>query len=271
MLEESEDSDSGSAADTPRRSSFRPGFAIKLAERESKRADVLLKISMRQAAERPDVKRFRNERLGGQRLFYDEAEAYISPGMDGEITDRELADRGRRLKRDYGWRRDDAAWFVLAGSTPRLRPLAVNGSMHQSRHGPSYCKITLEVAPWVRSEEVKKAFVQIRDQMRGGSGPGTVSEQRLEVLRFVEEERSKPGQRLNGTNLVEMWNREYPHWSYANYRAFLKAYRKEVIYPEYHLPSSPLCEDAEHGAPGGPIPSGYGGDPGDGSLATARA
>jgi hypothetical protein len=74
---------------------FESTFPTKLPEREKRRTDVLLKVSMRQAAERPDVKRFRNERLRGQLLFYDEAEAYISPGMDEEITDRERADLGR--------------------------------------------------------------------------------------------------------------------------------------------------------------------------------
>jgi hypothetical protein len=220
---------------------FEPVFTIKLAERERKRADVLLKISMRQAAERLDVKRFRNERLGGRRLFYDEAEAYISPGMDEEINDRELADLGRRLERDYSWRRDDAAWFVLADRTPRLRPLTVNASMHQSRYGPSYCKITLHVAPWIPSEEVERAFVRARDQVRGGSGPGTVGKQRLEVLRFVEEQRAEDGRRPNFEALLKMWNQEHPHWAYADYRALSKAYREayqEVVYPKYQTPGA---------------------------------
>jgi hypothetical protein len=146
IVEESEDSDSGGAADTPKRPSFGPNFAIKLAEREKKRTDLLLKIWMRQAAERPDVKRFRDERLGGQRLFFDDAEAYISPGLGGEIADRELADLGRRLEHDYGWRRNDAAWFVLTSRPPKLRPLTADVFMHQSAYGPSYCKITLHVA-----------------------------------------------------------------------------------------------------------------------------
>ena len=240
MLEESEDADSRGAADRPRRPSFRSGFAIKLAERTRMRADALLKISMRQAAEHPDVKRFRNERLGGQLLYYDETEAYISPGMGQEITDWELADLVRRLEHEYGWRRDDAASFVLTGSAPRLRPLTVGASVHQiSKYGPSYCKITLHVAPWVPPEEVKRAFTQMRDQVRRGSGPGTVSKQRLEVLRFVEEEtqRAQHGRRPSFEVLLKTWNHKYPHWAYAKYNALSKAHREayqEVVYPKYH-------------------------------------
>jgi hypothetical protein len=212
-------------------------FTIKLAERERKRADVLLKISMRQAAEHPDVKRFRDERLGGQRVLFDEAQAFISPGLSEEITDRELADLARRLERDYGWRRNDAAWFVLNGAVPRLRPLTTRASMHRSKHGTSSCEITLQVAPWIPSEEVEKAFTQMRDQVRRSSGPGTVGERRLEVLRFVEEQRAEDGRRPNFEELLQVWNREYPRWAYADYRALSKAYREafqEVVHPEYH-------------------------------------
>ena len=212
-------------------------FTTKLAERERKRADVLLNISMRQAAEHPNVKRFRDERLGGQRLLYDEAEAFISPGLSEEIIDWELADLARRLERDYGWRQNEAAWFVLNGEAPRLRPLTTRASIHRSKHGPSSCEITLQVAPWIPSEDVEKAFTQMRDQVRRSSGPGTVGERRLEVLRFVEEEHEKRGRRSNFEELLQMWNREHPRWAYADYRALSKAYREayqEVVHPEYH-------------------------------------
>lgn len=215
---------------------------IELPEREKKRTDVLLKISMRQAAERMDVKRFRSERLGGQRLLYDDAWLFIDSGMlREEITDWELADLAERLERDYGWRRDDAAWFVLTDRSPRLRPLNADVSMLQSVYGPSHCKISLHVAPWVPSEAVERAFVQIRDEVRGGAGPGTVGEQRLEVLRFVEEKRTEDGRRPNFEALLQMWNQEHPHWAYADYRALAKAYReayREVVYPKYGIPKA---------------------------------
>ena len=220
---------------------FRRDIAIRLPERERRRTDVLLKIGMRQAAERPDVKRFRKERLGGRRLYYDEAEAYISPGWPEEIIDWELADLAWRLERDYGWRRDDAAWFVLTSRPPRLRPLTADVFMHESVYGPSYCKITLHVAPWIPSEEVEKTFVRMRDQVRGGSGPGAVGQQRLEVLRFVEEQRTEHGRRPNFEALLQIWNQEHPHWVYADYRALSKAYREayqEVVCPKYQSPGA---------------------------------
>ena len=220
-------------------------FVTKLPEREKKRADVLLMISMGQAAERPDVKRFRDERLGGQNLFYDDGEAFISPGLREEITDRELADLARRLEREYGWRQDDAAWFVLTNRTPRLRPLIAGVFMHQSTYpstyGHSHCTITLHVAPWVSPEEVEKAFVQARDGVRGGSGAGTVSERRLEVLRFVEKKYEKREPRPPFKELLQMWNREYPQWAYSDYRALSKAYREarqEVFNPKYQMPNA---------------------------------
>jgi hypothetical protein len=158
-----------------------------------------------------------------------------------EITDRELANLARSLERDYGWRRDDAAWFVLTSRPPRLRPLTTRVSMHQGAYGPSYCKITLHIAPWIPSEKVEKAFVQARDGVRGVSGPGTVGARRLEVLRFVEEEYAKQERRPTFEELLEMWNREHPRWPYTDYRALSKAYReacREVFYPRYQTPNA---------------------------------
>jgi hypothetical protein len=112
--------------------------------------------------------------------------------------------------------------------------------MHQSKYGPSYCKITLHVAPWIPSEEVERAFVRARDEVRGGSGPGTVGKRRLEVLRFVEEH-AKRGRRPNFEELLQMWNREHPHWPYTDYRALSKAFREayqEVICPKYKTPGA---------------------------------
>jgi hypothetical protein len=220
---------------------FESIFRTKLPEREKLRADVLLKIEMRQAAERPDVERFREERLGGQRVPYDEAEAFISPSWPEEIRDGELAELAQLLERDYGWRQNEAAWFVLNGAAPRLQPLITRVSMHQSKDRPSYCKIALQVAPWISSEVVERAFVQARDQVRGDSGPGTVGERRLEVLGFVEEEHAKRGQRPSFRELLQMWNQEHPHWAYTDYRALSKAYREayqEVFHPSYWMPGA---------------------------------
>jgi len=225
---------------------FEPILRTKLPEREKRRADVQLKIGMRQAAERPDVKRFREERLGGQRVLYDEAEAFISPTWPEEIRDWELADLARRLERDYSWRQDDAAWFVLNGAAPRLLPLKTRVSMlrvsgHQPAHSSSYCEITLQVAPWIPSEVVEKAFVQAREWVRGGSGPGTVSVRRLEVLRFVEEEYARRELQPTFEELLHLWNQEHPRWPYTDYRALSKAYREayqEVFYPRYQMPNA---------------------------------
>jgi hypothetical protein len=240
VLEESDDGDAEGVVDTRKRPSpktVRHTFDIELPEREQRRAAVLLEIQMRQAAARPDVARFRARHLKDRLLSANDAEAYFDPGLTEGITDQELAALGRDLARDYGWHREDSAWFVLTGDAPALRPLAVDVFTAESMYSPSYCRLTLHVAPWVPSEEVEKAFVWMRDQVRGA--PGTVGEQRLEVLRFVEAERAKHGQRPSFRTLLEIWNRKYPHWSYGDYRAFSKAYReahKEVVSPEYRSP-----------------------------------
>jgi hypothetical protein len=218
---------------------FEPILRTELDEREKQRIEVVLKIGMRQAAERPDVRRFRDERLGRQRILFDEAEAFISPGWPEEIRDGELAELARRLERDYGWRQNEAAWFVLNGARPRLLALNTRYSIDQRKHGPSSCKITLEVAPWIPSKVVEKAFMQARDALRGGSGPGTVGERKLGVLGFVEDEHAKRGRRPPFGELLELWNREHPHWLYTDYRALSKAYRQayqEVFHPRYRMP-----------------------------------
>lgn len=239
------EADSEAVREVAKLKPIEPVPRIELPDREKKRADVLLKICMRNAAERPDVKRFRDERLGGKRVLFDEAEAFISPTWPEEIRDWELADLARRLERDYGWRPNEAAWFVLNGAAPLLRPATTSVSMYGGRYGPSHCEITLQVTPWVPPEEVEKAFVQVRDYVRGGLGPGTVSEKRLEVLRFVEEERAKPGRRKSFKELLHVWHQKYPHWVYNDYRALSKAYREayqEVFQPRYQLPNAGLRE-----------------------------
>ena len=192
------------------------------------------------------MKRFRAERLGGQLLLYDDTYAFISPGLHDEIRDGELAQLAYQLERDYGWRRNDAARFVVSGTPPRLRPLTADVSMHMSpQYGSSHCEITINVAPWVRPEVVERAFVKLRDQLRGSSGPGTVGERRLEVLRFVEEQRAQHRHRPNFEELLQMWNQKYPHWAYDDYRALSKAYReayREVVYPKYQMPGATPLE-----------------------------
>lgn len=238
LSEEPQRESSGNASDTVPGERSQP-IDVELPEREKKRADVLLEVQIRRAAEHPDVKNFRNKRLGGRLLSAEEAEAYFHPGPRGGITDEGLADLGQRLRHHYGWHQDDAVWFVLTGELPTLRPLEVSFFDQASVFGPSYAEITLHVAPWVPPEEVKQAFLRARDQVRGDAGPGTVSKQRLEVLRFVEEENAKGGQQPALSALFEIWNQKYPRFAYADYRAFSKAYRQargEVLYPEYHTP-----------------------------------
>jgi hypothetical protein len=220
--------------------------AIQLPPREQRRADALLKVAMRLAAERPDVKRFREERLGGQLLLYEDTYAYISPGLRDEIRDGELAQLAHRLERDYSWRRDDAARFVVAGTPPRAQPLTADISTRMfSQYGPNHCEITIHAAPWIPSEVVERAFIQVRDQLRGSSGPGTVGERRLEVLRFVEEQIEKHERRPKFEELLQMWNKKQPHWAYDDYRALSKAYReayRKVVYPKYQGPNATPLE-----------------------------
>lgn len=214
-------------------------FAIELPEREQKRAAVLLEIQMRWAAEHPGVEHFREQRLGGSLLSGEEAEqAYFAPGVRN-TTDEELADLGRRLGEYYNWSQGDAEWFILTGEAPTLHPLGVSYREQASVYGPDYGEITLHVAPWVSADTVKQAFLRMRSQIRGGQKPGTVSERRLEVLRFVEAEHARSGLRPGSAAMLEAFNQEHPHWSYPDHTAFLKAYRearREALYPEYHSP-----------------------------------
>lgn len=244
-----ESSESASATVTGVRS--QPVFDVELPKREKKRAVVLLEIQMRRAADHPDVNRIRQARFGGRLLSADEAEAYFTSGSRGGIADEELDDLARRLGKTYGWHHHDAAWFVLTAELSTLRPLDVSFFDHRSVYGPSYGEITLHVAPWIPASEVKKVFLEAKSQMRGDAGPGAVSEQRLEVLRFVEEENAKSGHQPALSALFEIWNQKYPSFAYADYRSFSKAYRearKEVLYPEYCLPrreSTPNMERQE--------------------------
>lgn len=237
--EELREESSAGASATVTGGHSQPVFDVELPQREKKRAAVLLEIQIRQAAKHPDVEDFRDRRLEGRLLSTEEAEAYFRSGVRGSITDEGLANLGSRLRQYHGWHQDDAAWFVLTGEPPAFHPLSASFHDSASVYGPNHGEITLHVAPWVPSEEVKKVFLEARDQMRAGAGPGTVSEQRLEVLRFVEEERAKSARRPTFSALCEAWNQQNPYWAYSDYTNFSKAYRearKEVLYPDYQLP-----------------------------------
>lgn len=232
-----DDSEKDSGGPGPRRLPL--AFSVELKKRERLRAAVLLEIRMRGAAEHPDVKDFRDRGLGGRLLSADEAEAYFRPHPRQSIADEALADLAQRLEKYYGWHRDDAAWFVLTGDPPTFRPLAASFRNRNSIYGPSYGEITLHVAPWIPAAEVKQAYLQAQNMVRGGEARGVVSEQRLMVLRFVEKERAKREQQTPLKALFELWNQKHPRWAYADYTAFSKAYRvarSEVLYPAYFFP-----------------------------------
>jgi hypothetical protein len=150
--------------------------------------------------------------------------AYPSWLWPGSVVD-ELYDLSVELAEAFDWplasanvpggirpRSESAAWFVLTGEAPQVRPLkAVWDAKHGSKHLVPQWRIQLEVPPWLPEEEVLRAIRTLKRQRPKGRQMPKV-EKTLEVARFVWER-----ERVDGysepppwTKWVEQWNIEYP-------------------------------------------------------------
>ncbi len=163
----------------------------------------------------------------------------------------ELLGLSNALAGVYGWKQEDALWFVLTGKTPQVSPLEVSASLLTGYdHSPPVWTITLEVRPWVGVETVKKAYQEIvRQMLRGDSSKNKKTEKKLALFRFVVEQTKAHGKRPNWPILFEQWNEEYPEgheWHYKkakypkspwdSFRRALDDVEKAMMHPRHHFP-----------------------------------
>jgi hypothetical protein len=65
----------------------------------------------------------------------------------------------------FGWKQEEAVWFVLTGETPQLKSLSVRLKVKGARTGVPLWSVTINAAPWVPQEEVERAFGRMQQQI----------------------------------------------------------------------------------------------------------
>jgi len=112
---------------------------------------------------------------------------------------------------------DASALFLLTGKVPSVRPLEVR-PRDWRYSGSLVRRIELDVAPWVRKEDVAEAYARAQRRLVGRRNRWP-SERTLEVVIFVLRHRKEPGgEKLSWNQLLEIWNREHPDKKFRNYR-----------------------------------------------------
>lgn len=111
------------------------------------------------------------------------------------------------------WKKSDsAAWFILTGEVPQIRPMEARWEMTLlSKHVSPQWRMHLKIPPWLPEEEMLQAVRTLRRQRPAGRQmPKT--EKPLEVARFVRERERLDGFRepFPWTALLQRWNDEHP-------------------------------------------------------------
>lgn len=142
----------------------------------------------------------------------------------GSVVD-ELYDISVELASSFDWpqaagdnfsgtrpRSETAAWFVLTGEAPQVRPIEARWETKQgSTHLNPQWRIRLTIPPWLPEEEVLRAFRRLRkDRPQGRKLPKTARP--LEVACFVWERERLDGYREPAPwkAWFERWNEEHP-------------------------------------------------------------
>jgi hypothetical protein len=171
----------------------------------------------------------------------------------------ELHDLSTLLVELYGWREEEAGWFVLTGETPYIDPIAVSASLLTGyRHSPPVWTVTMEVAPWVNAKTVTRIYREVQKQILQGDNSGTKL-RNVAVLRFVTGQTATHGGRPSWRVLLERWNRRYPEgheWHYTKtadpnqrVRNFKRDYdraKKVVMDPDHKFPKRRATTEFEH-------------------------
>ncbi|MGI9048795.1 MAG: hypothetical protein ACR2GU_05405, partial [Rubrobacteraceae bacterium] len=105
---------------------------------------------------------------------------------------------------------DDAAWFVLTGKAPEVRPLDARWETKKGKYFNPQWRIRLVIPPWVPAEEVSRAYRLMRGQIPEGRELPKKTKT-LEVARFVWEQ-----ERINGYCEPAPWSLWCKRWNKEN-------------------------------------------------------
>lgn len=206
-------------------------FAVELTDAETERAQWLLEIQMRNAAEDPYVAGFRERYFPNGLLSHLEAEEFL------ELSDaREAAAAASHLKKLYDWHEGEAAWWVLTGAPPSVRPVRVHYRASHSVNNPDLYLITLEAPPWISVKTLAGAFAEMKRRVRAERK--LPKARAIRVAKFIEAQMHEAGtNKPTFEDMRQQWNRENPGEKFSNYRDFWKIYDRlpveQITHPPY--------------------------------------
>ena len=158
-----------------------------------------------------------------------------------------MLDHLRRVSNEladtFGWKQEEAVWFVLTGETPQIKPLSVRLRVKGSRPEVPLWSVTIDAEPWVPQEEVESAFGRIKQQVlqvrSRKMGSRKMGPRALEVYRFVREQERLREDRPTWPVLLELWNSQHPDKrfeTYNNLRQYFMRGAKAVEAPGFKPP-----------------------------------
>jgi hypothetical protein len=128
-------------------------------------------------------------------------------------------------------RSESAAWFILTGEAPQVRPIEARWhAKHGSIHLSPQRRIRLTIPPWLPEEEVLRALRLLRRQMpKGRKLPKEA--RTLEVARFVWRQERLDGfrERPSWKAWTERWNKEHPGHRFETPNAFRMAFVRGYV------------------------------------------
>jgi hypothetical protein len=132
------------------------------------------------------------------------------------------------LIKQFPWSEAQATWFVLTGEPPAvppvkirytLRPVKVQFQPYGDTRRVEYGMVTISAAPWVSEKIVSEAYYNVQERILRNQHNRQLKSHTLELLRFVLSREdpttlTRARRKQRGKELVEAWNRKYPHWGY---------------------------------------------------------
>lgn len=276
----------GAEVTTPNRWDYEPApeLVVEPEEDTLRRAEAFAEVAATMAAKHPDVRRFRRSYLRGKTLTEDEARVFFER-QGGPLSKKPLLKKlfklAEKLSRIYCWREGDAAWFVLTGHVPPVRPLEVRVYVNPAPKGsgkprtrirgsyparyvaevpepaeyhPDTARISVTAHAWVGSGEVERAFRDAQRQVLGEKdAAGRMPERSMEVIRFVSNWIREHGEKFseNWPERSEAWNERRREWAYGGHRTLRKNFMrffKEHVHRTYEVPKYKLREKTPYEA-----------------------
>jgi hypothetical protein len=179
------------------------------------RRTLLTEMPMEQAARNLEHRRAQLNEMKALILVDDLPRRVPHPFLlDHPDREATLGDVTDYLHWRFPWFKEDAAWFVLAGDTPAVRPVTLTVEADLT--------FIIRVHPWTSRESVNAAYDAISTPWIGKVYPPT--DEALGLLEFVIEYTGEDGNHPTWEALREQWNAQFPTKQFATYSGMRRAY-----------------------------------------------